>query len=167
MEDQPVQTHEDGLPACTWDPAHTNTLQSCDYCLFAPLAFIYSKESFWDEFWDTSSSYIMHIIFKSLIRNHWIQLFVWITAFPKSLSVKFSVNMLVGLTCSRGSMQAISKQNKHSPVCPCPGVPEAPGLVCLSISSSTTLTVSFQEPQCFNSTVVTKYKGKHTYSKSC
>lgn len=32
-------------------------------------------------------------------------------------------------------------------------------MVRLSVSSSTTLTVSFQEPQCFNSSVVTKYKG--------
>ncbi|XP_034415260.1 ankyrin repeat and fibronectin type-III domain-containing protein 1 [Cyclopterus lumpus] len=36
--------------------------------------------------------------------------------------------------------------------------PEAPSMVCLSVSSSTTLTVSFQEPQCLNSTVVTKYR---------
>ncbi|XP_067344144.1 ankyrin repeat and fibronectin type-III domain-containing protein 1 isoform X1 [Channa argus] len=36
--------------------------------------------------------------------------------------------------------------------------PEAPSMVRLSVSSSTTLTVSFQEPQCLNSTVVTKYR---------
>ncbi|KAM8730197.1 ankyrin repeat and fibronectin type-III domain-containing protein 1 isoform 2-T4 [Acanthopagrus schlegelii] len=36
--------------------------------------------------------------------------------------------------------------------------PEAPSMVCLSVSSSTTLTVTFQEPQCLNSTVVTKYR---------
>ncbi|XP_054860669.1 ankyrin repeat and fibronectin type-III domain-containing protein 1 isoform X3 [Amphiprion ocellaris] len=36
--------------------------------------------------------------------------------------------------------------------------PEAPSLVRLSVSSSTTLTVTFQEPQCLNSTVVTKYR---------
>ncbi|XP_029707285.1 ankyrin repeat and fibronectin type-III domain-containing protein 1 isoform X2 [Takifugu rubripes] len=36
--------------------------------------------------------------------------------------------------------------------------PEAPSMVRLSVSSSTTLTVSFQEPQCFNSSVITKYK---------
>ncbi|MEQ2275935.1 hypothetical protein XENORESO_011219, partial [Xenotaenia resolanae] len=38
------------------------------------------------------------------------------------------------------------------------GTPEAPTMVRLSVSSSTTLTVTFQEPQCLNSTVVTKYK---------
>lgn len=42
---------------------------------------------------------------------------------------------------------------------PCSGAPEAPSMVRLSVSSSSTLTVSFQEPQCFNATVVTKYKG--------
>nr|XP_046232842.1 uncharacterized protein ankfn1 isoform X3 [Scatophagus argus] len=36
--------------------------------------------------------------------------------------------------------------------------PEAPTMVRLSVSSSTTLTVTFQEPQCLNSTVVTKYR---------
>ncbi|KAM9425570.1 ankyrin repeat and fibronectin type-III domain-containing protein 1 isoform 2-T3 [Pholidichthys leucotaenia] len=36
--------------------------------------------------------------------------------------------------------------------------PEAPSMVRLSVSSSTTLTITFQEPQCLNSTVVTKYK---------
>ncbi|XP_074520185.1 ankyrin repeat and fibronectin type-III domain-containing protein 1 isoform X1 [Halichoeres trimaculatus] len=36
--------------------------------------------------------------------------------------------------------------------------PEAPSMVRLSVSSSTTLTVTFQEPQCLNSTVVTKYR---------
>ncbi|XP_013878805.1 ankyrin repeat and fibronectin type-III domain-containing protein 1 [Austrofundulus limnaeus] len=36
--------------------------------------------------------------------------------------------------------------------------PEAPTMVRLSVSSSTTLTVSFQEPQSLNSTVVTKYR---------
>ncbi|KAM9837754.1 ankyrin repeat and fibronectin type-III domain-containing protein 1 [Aulostomus maculatus] len=36
--------------------------------------------------------------------------------------------------------------------------PEAPSMVRLSVSSSTTLTVSFQEPRCLNSTVVTKYR---------
>ncbi|XP_029382930.1 ankyrin repeat and fibronectin type-III domain-containing protein 1 isoform X3 [Echeneis naucrates] len=36
--------------------------------------------------------------------------------------------------------------------------PEAPSVVRLSVSSSTTLTVTFQEPQCLNSTVVTKYR---------
>ncbi|XP_044034197.1 uncharacterized protein ankfn1 isoform X2 [Siniperca chuatsi] len=36
--------------------------------------------------------------------------------------------------------------------------PEAPSMVRLSVSSSTTLTVSFQEPQCLNSTVVTRYR---------
>ncbi|XP_069573653.1 ankyrin repeat and fibronectin type-III domain-containing protein 1 isoform X1 [Brachyistius frenatus] len=35
--------------------------------------------------------------------------------------------------------------------------PEAPSMVRLSVSSSTALTVTFQEPQCLNSTVVTKY----------
>ncbi|XP_073345168.1 ankyrin repeat and fibronectin type-III domain-containing protein 1 isoform X1 [Pagrus major] len=43
---------------------------------------------------------------------------------------------------------------KESPHCP----PEAPSMVRLSVSSSTTLTVTFQEPQCLNSTVVTKYR---------
>lgn len=33
-------------------------------------------------------------------------------------------------------------------------------MVRLSVSSSTTLTVSFQEPQSLNSTVVTKYRGE-------
>ncbi|XP_039991816.1 ankyrin repeat and fibronectin type-III domain-containing protein 1 [Xiphias gladius] len=37
-------------------------------------------------------------------------------------------------------------------------VPETPSMVRLSVSSSTTLTVTFQEPQCLNSTVVTKYR---------
>lgn len=32
-------------------------------------------------------------------------------------------------------------------------------MVRLSVSSSSTLTVTFQEPQCLNSTVVTKYRG--------
>ncbi|XP_069374158.1 ankyrin repeat and fibronectin type-III domain-containing protein 1 isoform X2 [Paralichthys olivaceus] len=36
--------------------------------------------------------------------------------------------------------------------------PEAPSMVRLSVSSSSTLTVTFQEPQCLNSTVVTKYR---------
>ncbi|XP_014854090.1 PREDICTED: ankyrin repeat and fibronectin type-III domain-containing protein 1 isoform X1 [Poecilia mexicana] len=36
--------------------------------------------------------------------------------------------------------------------------PEAPTMVRLSVSSSTTLTVTFQEPQSLNSTVVTKYR---------
>nr|XP_015817574.2 uncharacterized protein ankfn1 isoform X1 [Nothobranchius furzeri] len=36
--------------------------------------------------------------------------------------------------------------------------PEAPAMVRLSVSSSTTLTVTFQEPQSLNSTVVTKYR---------
>ncbi|XP_072230245.1 ankyrin repeat and fibronectin type-III domain-containing protein 1 isoform X2 [Leuresthes tenuis] len=36
--------------------------------------------------------------------------------------------------------------------------PEAPSMVRLSVSSSTTLTVTFQEPQCLNSTVVTKFR---------
>ncbi|KAM6897551.1 ankyrin repeat and fibronectin type-III domain-containing protein 1 [Xenentodon cancila] len=36
--------------------------------------------------------------------------------------------------------------------------PEAPSMVYLSVSSSTTLTVTFQEPQSLNSTVVTKYR---------
>uniref|UniRef100_A0A3B4USR1 Ankyrin repeat and fibronectin type III domain containing 1 n=1 Tax=Seriola dumerili TaxID=41447 RepID=A0A3B4USR1_SERDU len=38
--------------------------------------------------------------------------------------------------------------------------PEAPSMVRLSVSSSTTLTITFQEPQCLNSTVVTKYKAE-------
>ncbi|XP_034049193.1 ankyrin repeat and fibronectin type-III domain-containing protein 1 [Thalassophryne amazonica] len=37
-------------------------------------------------------------------------------------------------------------------------VPEAPSMVRLSVSSSTSLTVTFQEPQCLNSAVVTKYR---------
>ncbi|CAL8302668.1 unnamed protein product [Lota lota] len=36
--------------------------------------------------------------------------------------------------------------------------PEAPSLVRLNVSSSASLTVTFQEPQCLNSTVVTKYR---------
>ncbi|XP_061563987.1 ankyrin repeat and fibronectin type-III domain-containing protein 1 isoform X2 [Cololabis saira] len=36
--------------------------------------------------------------------------------------------------------------------------PEAPSMVQLSVSSSTTLTVTFQEPQSLNSTVVTKFR---------
>uniref|UniRef100_H3CD40 Ankyrin repeat and fibronectin type III domain containing 1 n=1 Tax=Tetraodon nigroviridis TaxID=99883 RepID=H3CD40_TETNG len=36
--------------------------------------------------------------------------------------------------------------------------PEAPSVVRLSVSSSTTLTVSFQEPPCINASVVTKYR---------
>ncbi|XP_053270285.1 ankyrin repeat and fibronectin type-III domain-containing protein 1 [Pleuronectes platessa] len=36
--------------------------------------------------------------------------------------------------------------------------PEAPSMVRLSVSSSSTLSVSFQEPLCLNSTVVTKYR---------
>ncbi|XP_029978047.1 ankyrin repeat and fibronectin type-III domain-containing protein 1 [Sphaeramia orbicularis] len=36
--------------------------------------------------------------------------------------------------------------------------PEAPSMVRLSVSSSSSLTVTFQEPSCLNSTVVTKYK---------
>ncbi|MEQ2291722.1 Ankyrin-repeat and fibronectin type III domain-containing 1, partial [Ameca splendens] len=42
--------------------------------------------------------------------------------------------------------------------------PEAPTMVRLSVSSSTTLTVIFQEPQCLNSTVVTKYRGEDTHT---
>ncbi|KAM4524102.1 ankyrin repeat and fibronectin type-III domain-containing protein 1 isoform 2-T2 [Odontesthes bonariensis] len=38
--------------------------------------------------------------------------------------------------------------------------PEAPSMVRLSVSSSSSLTVSFQEPQCLNSTVVTKYRAE-------
>lgn len=41
----------------------------------------------------------------------------------------------------------------------CLGAPEAPSVVRLSVSSSTSLTVSFQEPPCFNTSVVTKYRG--------
>ncbi|XP_067101034.1 ankyrin repeat and fibronectin type-III domain-containing protein 1 isoform X3 [Osmerus mordax] len=37
-------------------------------------------------------------------------------------------------------------------------VPEAPSMVRLSVTSSSSLTVSFQEPHCLNSTVVTKYR---------
>ncbi|KAM6899073.1 ankyrin repeat and fibronectin type-III domain-containing protein 1 [Lycodopsis pacificus] len=36
--------------------------------------------------------------------------------------------------------------------------PETPSMVRLSVSSSSSLSVSFQEPQCLNSTVVTKYR---------
>lgn len=36
--------------------------------------------------------------------------------------------------------------------------PEAPSMVRLIVSSSTSLTVTFQEPQCFNSNVVTRYQ---------
>ncbi|XP_023805304.1 ankyrin repeat and fibronectin type-III domain-containing protein 1 isoform X2 [Oryzias latipes] len=36
--------------------------------------------------------------------------------------------------------------------------PDSPSRVRLSVTSSTTLTVTFQEPQCLNSTVVTKYR---------
>ncbi|KAM4624540.1 ankyrin repeat and fibronectin type-III domain-containing protein 1 [Polymixia lowei] len=36
--------------------------------------------------------------------------------------------------------------------------PEAPSMVRLSVSSSTSLIVTFQEPHCLNSTVVTKYR---------
>ncbi|KAM3860033.1 ankyrin repeat and fibronectin type-III domain-containing protein 1 [Diretmus argenteus] len=36
--------------------------------------------------------------------------------------------------------------------------PEAPSMVRLSVSSSSSLTITFQEPQCLNSTVVTKYR---------
>lgn len=32
-------------------------------------------------------------------------------------------------------------------------------MVRLSVSSSSSLTVTFQEPQCLNSTVVTRYRG--------
>ena len=46
---------------------------------------------------------------------------------------------------------------------PCTGAPEAPSLVRLNVSSSTSLTVTFQEPQCLNSTVVTKYRGTDTH----
>lgn len=47
-------------------------------------------------------------------------------------------------------------------VCPCSGAPEAPSMVRLSVSSSSTLTVTFQEPQCLNSAVVTRYRGTNT-----
>lgn len=40
-----------------------------------------------------------------------------------------------------------------------PDPPEAPSAVRLSVSSSTSLRVDFQEPLCVNSAVVTKYKG--------
>lgn len=39
-------------------------------------------------------------------------------------------------------------------------------MVRLSVSSSSTLTVTFQEPQCLNSTVVTKYRGEHTHTRA-
>lgn len=39
-------------------------------------------------------------------------------------------------------------------------------MVRLSVSSSATLTVTFQEPQCLNSTVVTKYRGTHTQTNT-
>ncbi|XP_077594883.1 ankyrin repeat and fibronectin type-III domain-containing protein 1 isoform X1 [Stigmatopora nigra] len=45
--------------------------------------------------------------------------------------------------------------------------PEAPSLVRLSVSSSTTLTVTFQEPHNLNSTVVTKYKVEWSCLKDC
>lgn len=56
-------------------------------------------------------------------------------------------------------MSAVVEQLINSIFFPCSGAPEAPSVVRLSVSSSTTLTVSFQEPQCFNSSVITKYKG--------
>lgn len=40
------------------------------------------------------------------------------------------------------------------------GPPEAPLTVRLSVTGSTSLTVSFQEPASMNSAVVTKYKGQ-------
>lgn len=47
--------------------------------------------------------------------------------------------------------------------------PDAPSAVRLSVSSSTSLRVDFQEPLCVNSAVVTKYKGQpllHLHSES-
>ncbi|KAK1881147.1 Ankyrin repeat and fibronectin type-III domain containing protein 1 [Dissostichus eleginoides] len=40
--------------------------------------------------------------------------------------------------------------------------PEAPSVVRLSVSSSSSLSVNFQEPQSLNSTVITKYRGTNT-----
>uniref|UniRef100_A0A670IBM4 Ankyrin repeat and fibronectin type III domain containing 1 n=1 Tax=Podarcis muralis TaxID=64176 RepID=A0A670IBM4_PODMU len=43
--------------------------------------------------------------------------------------------------------------------------PEAPTNVCLMVTSSTSLTVTFQEPHSMNSAVVTKYKAEWSYSE--
>lgn len=40
--------------------------------------------------------------------------------------------------------------------------PDAPAAVRLSVSSSTSLRVDFQEPLCVNAAVVTKYKGQRS-----
>lgn len=40
-----------------------------------------------------------------------------------------------------------------------PGAPEVPANACLMVTSSTSLTVSFQEPLSVNAAVVTRYKG--------
>lgn len=40
-----------------------------------------------------------------------------------------------------------------------PGAPEVPTNACLMVTSSTALTVTFQEPLSVNAAVVTKYKG--------
>lgn len=45
----------------------------------------------------------------------------------------------------------------------CPDPPEAPSAAYLSVSSSTSLRVDFQEPLSVNSAVVTKYKGQLQY----
>ncbi|EMP40205.1 Ankyrin repeat and fibronectin type-III domain-containing protein 1 [Chelonia mydas] len=44
--------------------------------------------------------------------------------------------------------------------------PEAPTNVCFMVTSSTSLTVTFQEPLSVNSAVVTKYKGAHVNSRA-
>nr|XP_034959727.1 ankyrin repeat and fibronectin type-III domain-containing protein 1 [Zootoca vivipara] len=43
--------------------------------------------------------------------------------------------------------------------------PEAPTNVCLMVTSSTSLTVTFQEPHSMNSAVVTRYKAEWSYSE--
>lgn len=45
--------------------------------------------------------------------------------------------------------------------------PDAPSVVRLSVSSSTSLRVDFQEPLCVNSAVVTKYKGQPPCPSHC
>lgn len=60
-----------------------------------------------------------------------------------------------------GSSWFLAVSTVTCPLCfYCPDPPEAPSAVYLSVSSSTSLRVDFQEPLSVNSAVVTKYKGQ-------
>lgn len=73
------------------------------------------------------------------------------------------------LICSVGSYLSVSQLICLPSFClfVYPDPPDAPGVVRLSVSSSTSLRVDFQEPLCVNSAVVTKYKGQPPCPSHC